>query len=195
MRFNIAEMKAPRVFSGFFNEFHCFISHVGCFRIFFAHPCWQVAVAQIPAREKFTMWTLGRICKIMPWVIAFIPYRAEVVIICEIRRREVIISPKPIISLIWFETTFTQLDAYIRLRINPEPSHTFLIGNHVGFTYQSNSVSQWLKIVTNRFFVKIQRYSIPIGTMSKCIAACIEIHARSPANRGLTVGACKKNPF
>src|SRR4029450_7400506 len=108
--FDVTQMQAPGMLTGFANVLHGTIGHVGRFRVFFGYPRWQVGVAHIPATQHLTVWSLNRIGKIVPGGVADITSGAQVTVIGQVRI-SALIRMQTIIALVRLKTTLADENA------------------------------------------------------------------------------------
>ena len=70
-----------------------------------------------------------------------------------------------IIALIGFKSNLRMMHTERALWINTQTVHPFLIGDHVGFTYQNGLHSQRFEIIANVTFPNTQRNKVSSGTV------------------------------
>src|SRR5215510_2179363 len=129
--FDIAQMQAPGTRPGLANVLHSTIGHIGRFGVCFDDPRWQVGVGHIPATQHLTVWSLNRVGKIVPGVVADIASGAQVTIIGQIWI-STLIRMQAVIAFVRLKTALADEDAQGGHWIDLQPCHAGVIGAHVG---------------------------------------------------------------
>src|SRR5215471_2480726 len=186
--FDVAQMQAPGTCTGLVNVLYGTISHVGRFGVCFGDPRWQVGVAHIPATQHLTVWSLNRVGKIVPGVVADIASGAQVTVIGQVWI-STLIRMQAVIALVRLKTALADEDAQGGHWIDLQPCHAGVIGAHVGLADEHRVQAKRTQIVSHGPRTNGQRHVIPGSAMTEHVASGIEGHTRWSTDWRLTISA------